>query len=127
MTDYTVCDYEYSEDYYSEGHTCKLQRGHAGQHMTVIRWPSRPDDVCREKGHRWGVWGPFNPDPYLLLARGWKVNPEKMRGCRRCGAKDYKGGERDQDISDLLVASLLAPLARVLIGKGETEVHQPAQ
>lgn len=40
-----TCDAEYSDDYYSEGHTCDLAPGHDGPHRTVLEWPRTLDAV----------------------------------------------------------------------------------
>lgn len=105
-----VCRYEFSEDYYTEGHTCELPVGHDGPHLCSLEWETRPADVCKGEGHVWGEWELLGAENGLTIPftwSGWKVRPEASRRCGRCDARDYKGGERDVAFSDAIVRAVL--------------------
>ncbi|MFI4977517.1 MAG: hypothetical protein ACHQC8_02395 [Solirubrobacterales bacterium] len=101
------CEYEWSDDYEYSGPACALEKGHAGPHQ--VTWETRPEDICLAGGHLWDLWMPYLPKHPAALSgfSDWKLPPMRERACLRCGRQDYDGGERNPDISDVLVASLL--------------------
>ena len=101
-----ICGYEYIDDYEDQnGYACQLRKGHRGKHhyRVALEWETRPFDICKEKGHVWGEWFPYE-EPMrqdisdVLMASlmgGGRLEviekPTKERRCTRCGAHDNNG------------------------------------
>jgi hypothetical protein len=104
-----VCGYDNWESVEGYPMSCQLPKGHEGDHQETITWATRPSDICRAEGHVWGEWQAFTEyKPNLFAhAREWKVDPTSWRRCDRCRMLNFEGGERNPDISDFLLRSLL--------------------
>lgn len=90
-----ICGYEYSDDYYTEGHSCELPAWHVldgTPHFCSLEWETRPSDICRAKGHEWGGWGPVTQrDVSFMRSPFGRKAPTKERRCGRCGQQDTDG------------------------------------
>lgn len=93
------CGYESRE--WHDDFECVLEAGHRGKHQVVLQWVTRPEDICADKGHRWGAWISGQGMRWSM----WVIPPTETRTCLRCRANDFKGGEPHPDISDILVQS----------------------
>jgi hypothetical protein len=103
----------YPNYYGEEDYACTRPLGHEGLHGYLVEWETRPIDICKAEGHVWGEWEPYSrtrPNMFVHI-REWKIDPEAWRRCSRCKSLDFKGGERNKDLSDVLFEALYRRLA----------------
>lgn len=113
------CGYAWDDDDECGGPVCELEKGHAGAHWAT--WETRPLDICLAEGHLWDLWQTYLPERHFgsdaHANLEWKLMPMRERLCLRCGRQDYDGGERNPDISELLLASIVgSPAQQNLLG-----------
>lgn len=116
-----LCEYQYSDDYYSEGHACELPKGHGGPHSLILLWETRSEDVCLTEGHVWPKrWTAITEDRRddisdVLWGITWEKKPTHERQCKRCGQWGRKGGKSHLNRTVLTPFSNLLP--RVSMGE----------
>lgn len=93
-----ACNYEYEDDDLTYYVNCSLPKGHEGNHHATLEfdWPTKPIDICKEQGHVWGEWHPYEApmrqdifDVLMASLMGggkWKVTKAAtvQRQCERC-------------------------------------------